>query len=586
MRKFEAEYRLNEGDDVLLREDAIHRDLDLRVDAIERIAEEFRVGNRLDVDALVHNIDTTFSKLAGEMRTLLDATTGGFSADVVHETTERLFLTAARRASILAELRGGADPDADTLGKLSAALLQRPTSADVATAIRAAIDALKGGASAAYDTLKEIEAYILNDMATATALVSAMANRVRFDAAQTLSASEAAQARANIGAAGRDAPTFTGAASFQGDVALSGNLGLAGTGTNRFQAGPGDGATYDQHNVRLQLWYGLGISTYDGTVKGVYDARAGRWDTKAAPRVDGRDVWHPGNFDPGSKVDHGGAPRFSGFGTAGNETWLYSDVASHNFVIRTGPASAYRYSVFGSDGFFTSPGGGRFYGDLTTTGHLIVGEGKDHSFVEMRDTNDKTRYVHNNDGAIGFVGGDGGWKFRVFDDGNWWSPAYGYLSDIVADKNARVAKAGDTMTGDLLISKAYAATILLWGNVIRAGWMLDSDGSVVWRNFDSGAVYLRIRTSGAVETAQIGDLNSRIEQRAADFANDRASRITARMSFAGDVSMDKRDLYEPWGGAVVTGYAGNNGVGYCTNLRFRYLQMRGIDNNWYTVGYV
>ncbi len=524
MRKFEAEYRLNEGDDVLLREDAIHRDLDLRVDAIERIAEEFRAGNRLDVDALVHNIDVTFAKLAGEMRGLLDATSGGFSADVVHETTERLFLTAARRAAILAELRGDADPDADTLGKLSAALLQRPTSADVATAIKAAVDALKGGASAAYDTLKEIEAYILSDTATASALVSAMASRVRCDAAQFLTVAEAAQARANIGAAAADAPSFTGSASFKDDVAVAGSLGLAGSGTNRFQAGTGDAATYDKHNVRLQLWNGLGISTYDGTVKGIYDARAGRWDTKAAPRVDGKDVWHPGNFDPATKVDHGGTPRFAGFGTADNETWLYSDVTSNNLNIRTGPPTAYRYTVFGADGSLAVPGGARIAGDMTVTGDLTV----DKAYPGFQLTSRRK------DG-FGFI--------------DFCHVPYGH-SDFT------------------------------WR-------ILHETGSNRWAvgYIDNGTRF-SVGTDGSVWTAELGDLNSRIEQRAADFANDRAGRVTARMSFAGDVSMDQRDLYEPWGGAVVTGYAGNNGVGYCTNLRFRYFQMRGTDNAWYTIGYV
>lgn len=61
-----------------------------------------------------------------------------------------------------------------------------------------------GGASAAYDTLQEIKAIIdagqANDQSALSALTTALAKRVRVDAAQTLTVGEQAQARANIDA--------------------------------------------------------------------------------------------------------------------------------------------------------------------------------------------------------------------------------------------------------------------------------------------------------------------------------------------------------------------------------------------------
>ena len=71
------------------------------------------------------------------------------------------------------------------------------------------LDALKaeilGGADAAYDTLVEIQQLLQNGTSGLDALLAAVNNRVRFDAAQTLTASEQAQARSNIGAvAGSD----------------------------------------------------------------------------------------------------------------------------------------------------------------------------------------------------------------------------------------------------------------------------------------------------------------------------------------------------------------------------------------------
>lgn len=67
------------------------------------------------------------------------------------------------------------------------------------------LDALKseilGGADAAYDTLVEIQQLLQNGTSGLDALLAAVNLRVRFDAAQTLTAGEQIQARSNIGAA-------------------------------------------------------------------------------------------------------------------------------------------------------------------------------------------------------------------------------------------------------------------------------------------------------------------------------------------------------------------------------------------------
>lgn len=66
------------------------------------------------------------------------------------------------------------------------------------------LDALKteilGGADAAYDTLVEIQQLLQNGTSGLDALLSAINNRVRFDAAQSLTVAEQLQARTNIGA--------------------------------------------------------------------------------------------------------------------------------------------------------------------------------------------------------------------------------------------------------------------------------------------------------------------------------------------------------------------------------------------------
>lgn len=59
---------------------------------------------------------------------------------------------------------------------------------------------LTAGAAAALDTLNELAAALGNDPSFAATIAAEIANRVRFDAAQTLTQPQMAQARANIGA--------------------------------------------------------------------------------------------------------------------------------------------------------------------------------------------------------------------------------------------------------------------------------------------------------------------------------------------------------------------------------------------------
>lgn len=60
-------------------------------------------------------------------------------------------------------------------------------------------DSILGGASAAYDTLLELEQLATSNSSTATALATAVNNRVRYDAAQTLTTAQQLQACTNIG---------------------------------------------------------------------------------------------------------------------------------------------------------------------------------------------------------------------------------------------------------------------------------------------------------------------------------------------------------------------------------------------------
>ena len=74
--------------------------------------------------------------------------------------------------------------------------------ATITAAVAQAKTEIVDGAPAAYDTLLEIANYISTDQTQAAAILLALDNRVRFDAAQALSAAEQEQAQANIGVTG------------------------------------------------------------------------------------------------------------------------------------------------------------------------------------------------------------------------------------------------------------------------------------------------------------------------------------------------------------------------------------------------
>ena len=62
------------------------------------------------------------------------------------------------------------------------------------------ISALVGGSVSALDTLQELAAALGNDASFASNIATQINNRVRFDAAQSLTVAEQLQARTNIGA--------------------------------------------------------------------------------------------------------------------------------------------------------------------------------------------------------------------------------------------------------------------------------------------------------------------------------------------------------------------------------------------------
>ncbi|MBB5046798.1 hypothetical protein HNR60_001546 [Rhodopseudomonas rhenobacensis] len=123
-RKFETEYRVGKADEILKKENKFRQDVDMRLDAIERAVAALGGDANVLVARVLRVIELEISPRAAEIEAQLnDYRSGVPAASVQEETTGRQFLTPARRAAILADLRGGVDADHDTLAKLLAYLI-------------------------------------------------------------------------------------------------------------------------------------------------------------------------------------------------------------------------------------------------------------------------------------------------------------------------------------------------------------------------------------------------------------------------------------------------------------------------------
>ncbi len=148
----------------------------------------------------LQDLATRISTEVKALRTLLNGNAADNSALI---TTTKTNLVAAinevkAQANSLAASGGATINDAS-----SDSTTQTYSITKIVTSIaeaRAAVKAeILGGAGAAFDTLKELEDLLTTSGSDLAALTTAMGNRVRFDAAQALTAPQKVQANANMG---------------------------------------------------------------------------------------------------------------------------------------------------------------------------------------------------------------------------------------------------------------------------------------------------------------------------------------------------------------------------------------------------
>lgn len=135
-------------------------------------------------------------------------------------TTDKTNLVAAlNEIKAIAEAAGGSG--GVDINDAATNTTQTWSSSKISSDIAAAVAALVGGAPGALDTLNELAEALADDAAFSATVTTALANRVRFDAAQTLTSPQQTQARANIGAA-----SAAGVGDTETDFVATFNAGL------------------------------------------------------------------------------------------------------------------------------------------------------------------------------------------------------------------------------------------------------------------------------------------------------------------------------------------------------------------------
>ena len=148
------------------------------------------------MSTLIVRISDLATRMATEcksLRTLVNANGADLSA-----------LTTTQKSSLVSainELKTAVDNAGSsiTISDSTSSTTQVWSSSKVSSEITAAKNALTSGAAAALDTLSELAAALGNDANFASTITTALSYRLRYDAAQTLTAGQKTQACTNLG---------------------------------------------------------------------------------------------------------------------------------------------------------------------------------------------------------------------------------------------------------------------------------------------------------------------------------------------------------------------------------------------------
>jgi hypothetical protein len=146
--------------------------------------------------SLVTQVSALATRIGTEFKTL--RATLGANANLT-TTAKQTLVDAINEVNAKPTSAGGPAINDTTASGTSVYSSTKTDSQIAASAAQVKTD-LIGGASAAYDTLKEIQTELQSDTSGVASLTTAVGNRVRFDAAQTLTSAQQTQAQTNMGA--------------------------------------------------------------------------------------------------------------------------------------------------------------------------------------------------------------------------------------------------------------------------------------------------------------------------------------------------------------------------------------------------
>ena len=143
--------------------------------------------------ARIADLATRLATECKSIRTLVNGNAADLSSLT---TTQKTSLVAA-----INELKTAIDNSGSsiTINDSTSSTTEVWSSSKVSAAITQAKSDLVNGAGAALDTLSELAAALGNDASFASTVTAALGYRLRFDAAQTLTAGQKTQACANLG---------------------------------------------------------------------------------------------------------------------------------------------------------------------------------------------------------------------------------------------------------------------------------------------------------------------------------------------------------------------------------------------------
>ena len=162
--------------------------------------------------------------------------------------------------------------------------------------------------------------------------------------------------------------------------------------------------------------FGAGITAAGGSiVNGNLTVNGDLYST----RGNGTGVIFFGNgyhhFDGGTHVFTGGGGTFHG------------GVNMHHLACYSISTQGYFTTTWG----LTSHGAIDINGPLTIRGDVVIEGHGGSNYMRFWDGNWGNMYIHHNDGTIGFLGHDGGWRSYTNNGGHMWASAYGWIHDYV-----------------------------------------------------------------------------------------------------------------------------------------------------------